>query len=72
MNGRSQAVRLPKAFRLPGTRVRVSRVADGILLRPIFEDIDAWFKEIDWLGGADFLVEGRDQPSMPPDRDLFD
>jgi antitoxin VapB len=32
MHGRSQAVRLPLAFRLPGDRVRVRRVASGILL----------------------------------------
>jgi tRNA(fMet)-specific endonuclease VapC len=32
MQGRSQAVRLPLAFRLPGDRVRPRRVAGGILL----------------------------------------
>jgi virulence-associated protein VagC len=34
MHGRSQAVRLPLAFRLPGDRVRVRRVEGGILLVP--------------------------------------
>jgi hypothetical protein len=34
MHGRSQAVRLPLAFRLPGDRVRVRRVEGGILLEP--------------------------------------
>jgi virulence-associated protein VagC len=43
MHGRSQAVRLPLAFRLPGDRVRVRRVASGILLEPMVTDIDAWF-----------------------------
>jgi hypothetical protein len=33
MHGRSQAVRLPQAFRLPGDRARVRRVDGGILLR---------------------------------------
>jgi antitoxin VapB len=28
MHGRSQAVRLPKEFRLPGKEVRVSKVGD--------------------------------------------
>ena len=32
MHGRSQAVRLPMAFRLPGSSVRVRRVEQGILL----------------------------------------
>jgi antitoxin VapB len=35
MNGRSQAVRLPKEFRLPGKEVSVRRLGDGILLEPV-------------------------------------
>jgi antitoxin VapB len=34
-NGRSQAVRLPKEFRMPGTEVYVERDGDAIVLRPI-------------------------------------
>jgi antitoxin VapB len=34
-HGRSQAVRLPLAFRLPGDRAHVRRVKQGILLEPI-------------------------------------
>lgn len=37
MNGRSQAVRLPKEFRLPGTRAKIRRLGDGILLQPVRE-----------------------------------
>ena len=40
MHGRSQAVRLPLAFRLPGDRVRVRRVEGGILLEPMVADLD--------------------------------
>lgn len=47
MHGRSQAVRLPLAFRLPGDRVRVRRVKTGILLEPMVTDIDASFAELD-------------------------
>jgi len=35
MNGRSQAVRLPKEFRLPGRRVAIKRVGRGVLLEPL-------------------------------------
>src|SRR5207244_13572495 len=35
MHGRSQAVRLPKEFRLPGTEVRVSRVGNKVILEPL-------------------------------------
>lgn len=34
-NGRSQAVRLPKAFRLPGTEVHVYREGNRVILEPI-------------------------------------
>jgi antitoxin VapB len=46
MHGRSQAVRLPKEFRLPGTEVRVRRVGRVVLLEPLdraTEDIQATF-----------------------------
>ncbi|HJR70294.1 MAG TPA: AbrB/MazE/SpoVT family DNA-binding domain-containing protein [Gammaproteobacteria bacterium] len=65
MHGRSQAIRLPLAFRLPGDRVRVRRVREGILLEPIVTDLDAWFAELDRFKGIPFLEGGRDQPPMP-------
>lgn len=40
MNGKSQAVRLPKAFRFSGTSVLVKRHGSGVLLLPI--DQDPW------------------------------
>ena len=72
MHGRSQAVRLPLAFRLPGDRVRVRRVAGGILLEPIVTDVDAWFRELDRFANVPFMEEGRQQPPMPESENLFD
>ena len=74
MHGRSQAVRLPLAYRLPGDRVRVRRVEGGILLEPIATDIDAWFAELDRFGDVPFMEDGRKQPPMPAPNpeDLFD
>ncbi len=75
-HGRSQAVRLPKEFRLPGKEVRVRRVGRGVLLEPVESDretMEAIFAKIDREGGADFLPEGRPkQPPMPPSRKIFD
>jgi antitoxin VapB len=75
-HGRSQAVRLPKEFRLPGKEVRVRRIGRGVLLEPVERDHDrvkAIFAEIDRLGGAEFLPEGRpEQPRMPSPRKLFE
>lgn len=69
MHGRSQAVRLPKEFRLPGKEVRVSRVGRGVLLEPIETDVQAWLENLRRLAAeADepFLPDGRpEQPPMP-------
>ena len=71
-HGRSQAVRLPLAFRLPGDRVRVRRVEGGILLEPIVTDLDAWFVELDRFAEVPFMEEGRRQPPMPEAEDRFE
>ena len=75
MDGDSQAVRLPDAFRLPGTAVRVTRSGDGVLLEPIAEAptperIRAILAEIDALSDEPFMPEGRNQPPMPPPDDV--
>jgi antitoxin VapB len=70
-HGGSQAVRLPQAFRIQADRVRVRRVASGILLEPIADDIEGWFAELDRFGDVPFMEEGRRQPPMPPPEDSF-
>ena len=70
MHGRGQAVRLPRAFRIAGDRVRVRRVDSGILLEPI-ADADAWFGELDRFSAIPFMEDGRQQPPMPPPEDAF-
>ena len=75
-HGRSQAVRLPKTFRLPGHEVRVRRIGRGVFLEPMESDaanVKAIFAEIDRLGSGDFLPDGRpEQPPMPLQRVDFD
>jgi antitoxin VapB len=73
MHGRSQAVRLPKEFRLSTDRVRVRRGEGGrLILEPMAFDVEAWSAELDRLADPDFMAEGRNQPPMPPSKDLFD
>lgn len=75
-HGRSQAVRLPKEFRMAGTEVRVRRIGRGVLLEPIEPDVAevaAIFAEIDRQGGADFMPDGRpEQPEMPIQHVVFE
>jgi antitoxin VapB len=70
-HGRSQAVRLPKEFRLPGTEVRVRRHGRGVLLEPIEAPTDwaAVFAKIDSFGPFDIK---REQPPPSEPEDLFD
>ena len=37
LNGRSQAVRLPRDLRLPGKEVSIRRLGDGVFIEPIIE-----------------------------------
>lgn len=69
-NGRSQAVRLPAKFRLPGTEVRVTRMGKGILLEPVKFDVDAWFAELDKYRDVPFMEEGREQPMLTDEDDI--
>ena len=57
--------------RLTGDRVRVRRVANGILLEPMVTDIDAWFAALDRFADVPFMEGGRQQPPMPATEDLF-
>lgn len=48
LNGRSQAVRIPKALRFEGKEVTVRRLGDGVLLEPIKAEVwpRGYFDEI--------------------------
>lgn len=68
-SGRSQAIRLPKEFRVSGKEVRLTRVAGGIL----FSEGDPWdtFDEGCRKLGQEFLdaMEQRDRKT-PQTRDF--
>lgn len=63
-NGRSQAVRLPREFRFEGDRVRVRRVAQGVLLEPLIQNPKEWFDRLDELNSEPFTLNRR-QPAAP-------
>jgi antitoxin VapB len=70
LNGRSQAVRLPKEFRFEGECVRIRRVGQGVLLEPIIQDPKEWFGRLDDLNVEPFPDVRKDQPTAPK-RDVF-
>ena len=61
-NGQSQAVRLPKAFRLPGDKVYIKKVGNAVILLPLQQPWETLFESLQ-LFSDDFMDE-RNQP--PP------
>jgi antitoxin VapB len=60
-NGRSQAVRLPKAYALPGDEVYIKRINGVVMLIP--KNGDPWGPFVDSLDkfSDDFMAFKRDQ-----------
>ena len=75
LNGRSQAVRLPKAFRFEGKEVYIKRISQGILLIPKDKTVwSAWEKNLKKYNKP-FMTD-RNQPESQQERagidELFD
>lgn len=67
--GRSQAVRLPKAFRMSGKEVKIHKEGNKIILEPLSTSWDALLMALDEFP-VDFMEDGREQPVMQ-ERDGF-
>jgi antitoxin VapB len=61
-SGRSQAVRLPKDFRIEGTEVRIRRHGAAVILEPIAVDW-AWLDALAGPVDADFQQAACEQPA---------
>jgi antitoxin VapB len=60
--GRSQAVRLPKAYRFDGHQVFVKRVGQAVILMPEVNSWDMMFEACDEFS-PNFMLE-RNQPEV--------
>ena len=67
-NGRSQAVRLPKAFRFDTSEVYIYRDGDRVILSARPESWDDFFDSEDQVT-SDFMAERIDPPAQ--ERELF-
>jgi antitoxin VapB len=69
-SGNSQAIRIPKEFKLEGNEVEIERRGDTLVLRP---------RKRSWAGlkqslenfTPDFMAEGRKQPPIQIRRPTF-
>ncbi len=60
-NGNSQAIRIPKKYRMPGTEVLISKKDDTIILTPVPANWEMLFSALDEFP-EDFMATGRQQP----------
>jgi len=68
-SGRSQAVRLPKEFRMNGNVVRIRRQGSAVILEPLVSDWE-WLNEIVGKFSRDFFAAGREQPELSEQPEL--
>lgn len=71
-SGRSQAVRLPREFRVDAEAVRIRRHGNAIILEPIAEDW-AWLDQVVGPVDEDFAEAVAEQPAVQerPELDYF-
>lgn len=69
MNGRSQAVRLPRGFRFDGEEVYVKKIGDAVVLLPrgdswrtLYESLDSFSKD---------YMDEREQPQEQDGREAL-
>lgn len=71
-SGRSQAVRLPKAFRFESDEVRIRRHGASVILEPVAQDW-SWLDALIGPPDADFAQAAAEQPPEQdrPELDFF-
>ena len=62
MTGRSQAIRIPLAYRLPDEEIVINRVGDTITLTPVSKLGSAFLHGLDHFSD-DFMADGRPEQS---------
>lgn len=62
-SGNSQAIRLPREFRLNARRVTIRRIGRSIVVEPLADDFSSF---VDMLNefSDDFMSAGRSQPPV--------
>ena len=69
-SGRSQAVRLPKAYRFDGTQVFIKKIGDAVVLMPYQGGWQTLFDSLDEFS-EDFMAS-RGQPEQQLREDAFE
>ena len=64
-NGRSQAIRIPREFELPGNTATIVKQADGSLVIRPADDLTAYLARAEPLPESDWLPDIEDLPPEP-------
>ena len=70
-NGRSQAVRLPREFRLPGHVVAIFHLGKSVVLQPIYETWTDVRNAMEGLTDEDFASMLAMEDLPPEEREMF-
>ena len=71
LNGRSQAIRIPKEFRVEGNEVYIEKVGNSLIITPKKENHwDAMFNALGEIDTSDFNIDRR-EPPMDKREELF-
>ena len=70
VNGRFQAVRLPKEFRFQGKSVLIRRIGNSVVLSPKDNPWEGIFEAFEQFSD-DFMVDGRNQIPVQIRKDVF-
>ena len=68
-NGRSQAVRLPKAYRFEGSQVFIRKVGNAVVLLPFDEPWQTLFDSLNLF--SDDFMDRREQPPAQDRENIF-
>jgi len=72
-NGGSQAIRLPKQFRVDAKEVEIWREGDSLHIQPVpAPKFSSWQEMFDAIDRLKPDLPDRDQPPMPDTRASFD
>jgi antitoxin VapB len=70
MNGRSQAVRLPKEYRFEGSEVYIKKMGEMVILIPYHAPWQSLFESLEMF--SDDFMETRNQPEMQEREEMFE
>jgi antitoxin VapB len=71
LNGRSQAIRIPKEFRVESDEVYIEKVGDTLVITPKKENHwDSFSEALEKVDTSDFMKE-RTEPPMDKREELF-